>query len=117
MANETPNVASAPSSMVLSYGVGITLATRNPIQSCAVDALKPNRRNDDAQPSDASQAPPPNHDVRDKVAASHWSSNDFGDGLTQKRRAGDSNPQPLSGHLISSQAAGQFAYPPGRQKS
>ena len=31
-----------------------------------------------------------------------------------KRRAGDSNPQPLSGHLISSQAAGQFAYPPGR---
>jgi hypothetical protein len=31
-----------------------------------------------------------------------------------KRRAGDSNPQPLSGHLISSQAAGQFAYPPNR---
>ncbi len=29
-----------------------------------------------------------------------------------KRRAGDSNPQPISGHLISSQAAGQFAYPP-----
>ena len=31
-----------------------------------------------------------------------------------KRRAGDSNPQPLTGHLISSQAAGQFAYPPER---
>jgi hypothetical protein len=31
-----------------------------------------------------------------------------------KRRAGDSNPQPLAGHLISSQAAGQFAYPPDR---
>ena len=30
-----------------------------------------------------------------------------------QRRAWDSNPQPLSGHLISSQAAGQFAYPPG----
>jgi len=30
----------------------------------------------------------------------------------QKRRAWDSNPQPLSGHLISSQAASQFAYPP-----
>ena len=30
----------------------------------------------------------------------------------RKRRAWDSNPQPLSGHLISSQAAGQFAYPP-----
>ncbi len=30
-----------------------------------------------------------------------------------ERRAGDSNPQPLAGHLISSQAAGQFAYPPG----
>ena len=29
-----------------------------------------------------------------------------------KRRAWDSNPQPLAGHLISSQAAGQFAYPP-----
>ena len=30
-----------------------------------------------------------------------------------KRRARDSNPQPLAGHLISSQAASQFAYPPG----
>ena len=30
----------------------------------------------------------------------------------QERRAGDSNPQPLAGHLISSQAASQFAYPP-----
>ena len=29
-----------------------------------------------------------------------------------KRRAWDSNPQPREGHLISSQAAGQFAYPP-----
>ena len=29
-----------------------------------------------------------------------------------KRRAGDSNPQPVSRHLISSQAASQFAYPP-----
>ena len=28
------------------------------------------------------------------------------------RRAWDSNPQPLAGHLISSQAASQFAYPP-----
>ena len=33
---------------------------------------------------------------------------------TSERRAGDSNPQPLSRHLISSQAAGQFAYPPNR---
>jgi hypothetical protein len=31
----------------------------------------------------------------------------------QKRRAWDSNPQPLAGHHISSVAAGQFAYPPG----
>jgi hypothetical protein len=31
----------------------------------------------------------------------------------QQRRAWDSNPQSLSGHLISSQAASQFAYPPG----
>ena len=30
-----------------------------------------------------------------------------------KRRAWDSNPQPVSRHLISSQTAGQFAYPPG----
>ena len=30
-----------------------------------------------------------------------------------QRRAWDSNPQPLAGHLISSQTAGQFAYPPG----
>ncbi len=30
-----------------------------------------------------------------------------------KRRAWDSNPQPLAGHLISSQGASQFAYPPG----
>ena len=29
-----------------------------------------------------------------------------------KRRAWDSNPQPASRHLISSQAANQFAYPP-----
>ncbi len=29
-----------------------------------------------------------------------------------KRRTRDSNPQPLAGHLISSQAASQFAYPP-----
>jgi hypothetical protein len=35
-------------------------------------------------------------------------------GRAIQRRAGDSNPQPLSRHLISSQAAGQFAYPPGR---
>ena len=35
----------------------------------------------------------------------------------QQRRAGDSNPQPLAGHLISSQAAGQFAYPPGNGPS
>ena len=41
-----------------------------------------------------------------------------------KRRARDSNPQPASRHLISSQAANQFAYPPavasqstGRQPS
>jgi integrase/recombinase XerD len=33
--------------------------------------------------------------------------------LRTKRRAWDSNPQPLAGHLISSQAASQFAYPPG----
>ena len=32
--------------------------------------------------------------------------------LAKERRAGDSNPQPVSRHLISSQAAGQFAYPP-----
>src|SRR5690348_11243589 len=37
--------------------------------------------------------------------------------VSQERRAWDSNPQPLSGHLISSQAAGQFAYPPGHSKS
>jgi hypothetical protein len=30
----------------------------------------------------------------------------------RRRRAWDSNPQPLAGHLISSQAASQFAYPP-----
>src|SRR5205823_2015842 len=30
-----------------------------------------------------------------------------------QRRAWDSNPQPLSGHLISSQAPHQFGYPPG----
>jgi hypothetical protein len=30
----------------------------------------------------------------------------------EQRRAGDSNPQPLAGHLISNQAASQFAYPP-----
>ena len=30
----------------------------------------------------------------------------------EKRRARDSNPQPASRHLISSQAANQFAYPP-----
>ena len=30
-----------------------------------------------------------------------------------ERRTRDSNPQPLAGHLISSQAASQFAYPPG----
>ncbi len=32
----------------------------------------------------------------------------------QKRRAWDSNPQPLAGHLNSNQAASQFAYPPRR---
>ena len=32
--------------------------------------------------------------------------------VLSRRRAWDSNPQPLAGHLISSQAAGQFAYPP-----
>ena len=32
---------------------------------------------------------------------------------SRERRAWDSNPQPLAGHLISSQTAGQFAYPPG----
>jgi hypothetical protein len=31
-----------------------------------------------------------------------------------KRRARDSNPQPFARHLISSQAASQFAYPPER---
>ena len=31
---------------------------------------------------------------------------------SRKRRARDSNPQPIAGHLISSQTAGQFAYPP-----
>src|SRR5262245_21263230 len=35
-----------------------------------------------------------------------------GDGFRTERRAWDSNPPPLAGHLISSQAAGQFAYPP-----
>ena len=35
----------------------------------------------------------------------------------RERRAGDSNPQPVSRHLISSQAAGQFAYPPGKSSS
>jgi len=30
----------------------------------------------------------------------------------ERRRARESNPQPLAGHLISSQAASQFAYPP-----
>ena len=30
----------------------------------------------------------------------------------EKRRARDSNPQPREGHLISSEAASQFAYPP-----
>ena len=30
----------------------------------------------------------------------------------EKRRARDSNPQPVSRHLISSEAAHQFAYPP-----
>jgi len=34
-----------------------------------------------------------------------------------KRRARDSNPQPASRHLISSQAANQFAYPPALPKS
>ena len=31
----------------------------------------------------------------------------------EKRRARDSNSQPVSRHLISSEAAHQFAYPPG----
>ncbi len=31
----------------------------------------------------------------------------------ERRRARDSNPQPFARHLISSQAASQFAYPPG----
>ena len=34
-----------------------------------------------------------------------------------ERRAWDSNPQPLAGHLISSQGASQFAYPPAVHKS
>ena len=33
-----------------------------------------------------------------------------------KRRARDSNPQPVSRHLISSEAANQFAYPPLRRE-
>ena len=32
----------------------------------------------------------------------------------KKRRARDSNPQPVARHLISSEAASQFAYPPDR---
>ena len=35
------------------------------------------------------------------------------DGSTAKRRARDSNPQPVTRHHISSVAASQFAYPPG----
>ncbi len=33
-------------------------------------------------------------------------------GFSRERRARDLNPQPHTGHLISNEAANQFAYPP-----
>ncbi len=41
-----------------------------------------------------------------------WPPEKFGLPPETQRRARESNPQPLAGHLISSQAASQFAYPP-----
>lgn len=53
----------------------------------------------------------PNAKSPDKNGASRARSHSSAS-IGRERRAGDSNPQPLSRHLISSQAAGQFAYPP-----
>ncbi len=69
--------------------------------NCTDDTTTPTKRERD------SNAKSPNKSGAPRTSSHRSASN----GL--KRRAGDSNPQPIAGHLISSQAAGQFAYPPG----
>ncbi len=69
----------------------------------------PGCTHDTVQPAEPSEYENEESPVRNGASctSSHQSSS-----TSIKRRAWESNPQPVSRHLISSQAASQFAYPP-----